>query len=141
MKITQALTDKLAISLSLMCAIHCLALPLLLAVLPSMVALWLDNEAFHFWMVVAVIPSSLYALSLGCKKHNRYRLFLLGCIGLTLLVLALVLGEERIGELGEKILTALGSGFVVVGHWLNYRLCRTQEYKECPCPSDRQVDL
>ena len=134
MNTTQAVTDKLAIGLSLGCAVHCLSVPILLALLPSMTALQLDNEAFHFWMLVAVIPTSIYALTLGCKQHKRYRLFILGFIGLGLLVAALALGEERIGEAGEKILTVIGAGFVAFGHWFNYRLCYAKNYKDCACP-------
>lgn len=136
MKKAQAITDKLAIGLSLMCVIHCLGITILLALLPSMVALQLDDEAFHLWMIVAVLPASAYSLTLGCKRHKRYRLLILGSIGLTLLVMALVLGEERIGDVGEKILTVIGAGFVAVGHWFNYRLCRVQKYIDCACPDD-----
>jgi hypothetical protein len=117
-----------------MCVIHCLAITSLLSLLPSMLALPLDNEAFHIWMVVAVIPSSAYALTFGCKQHHRYRLLILGFIGLTLLVLALFLGEERIDEIEEKILTVLGAGFVTVRHWFNFRLCQAQKYSYCACP-------
>lgn len=140
MKTIQALTDRLAIGLSLACAIHCLMLPVLLVLLPSMVALQLDNEAFHFWMVAAVIPSSVYALSVGCKQHKHYRLLFLGAIGLTLLVLAQALGEEQIGEFGEKVLTVVGAGFVAFGHWLNYRLCHALNHKDCSCPGDKYAD-
>lgn len=134
MKTAQMVTDKLAIGLSLLCTAHCLALPLLLVLLPSMTALQLDNEVFHFWMVVVVLPTSVYALTLGCKQHKRYQLLILGCIGLGLLILALVLGEERIGEVGEKTLTVLGTGCVAVGHWFNYRLCFSQKKKDyCAC--------
>ena len=136
MKITQAITDRLAIGLSLMCVIHCLAIASLLSLIPSMVALQLDSEAFHLWMVVAVLPSSVYALTLGCTQHKRYRLLIWGCIGLTFLVMALVLGEGRIGENGEKILTVLGGGFVAVGHWFNFRLCQTQSNTDCSCPAE-----
>ena len=136
-----AVTDKLAIGLSLACAFHCLALPVLLALLPSIAALQLDNEAFHLWMIIVVLPSSLYALSMGCKQHKRYRLLIFGSIGLALLVLALVLGEERIGEAGEKILTIVGASFVAVRHWFNYRLCQTQNPQDCDCPDDRHADL
>ena len=139
MKTTQALTDKLAIGLSMACAIHCLALPVLLVLLPSMAALQLDNEVFHLWMVVAVLPSSIYALSMGCKQHEQYHVFIMGIIGLSLLVLALLLGEERIGEMGEKLLTLVGASFVAVGHWLNFRLCRAQDHKECGCADKEQL--
>ncbi|MFQ3262960.1 MAG: hypothetical protein ACI8WL_000009 [Polaribacter sp.] len=139
MKTEQAVTDKMAIGLSVACAIHCLALPVLILMLPSIAALNLDNEAFHLWMVVAVIPCSIYALFLGCKEHSRYQLFFWAFIGLVMLVLALVLGEERIGEAGEKIMTVLGASFVAVGHWLNFRLCHAQEHKDCSCPADERA--
>lgn len=141
MNTTQAITDKLAIGLSLACAIHCLALPLLLVLLPNVVALQLDNEAFHLWMIIAVLPASVYALSMGCKQHKRYRLFFLGAIGLALLVLALALGEERIGEAGEKLLTVIGAAFVAFGHWFNYRLCHAQNHKACACTNDNHIGI
>ena len=136
MKMTQVFTDKLSIGLSLACAIHCLVLPVLLILLPSLAALNIHDESFHLWMVIAVIPTSLYALSLGCKEHKRYQLFYMGIIGLTLLLLALMLGEERIGEAGEKILTVAGSCFLAVGHWFNFRLCQKQDHKNCLCSDD-----
>lgn len=138
MKTSQAITDKLAIGLSLACAFHCLALPILVALLPSIAALQLDNEAFHIWMVAIVLPNSIYALSMGCKQHKDYRIFFWGSAGLALLVLALALGEERIGELGEQILTVVGAGFVAVGHWFNFRICFTQKHKDCTCPNERR---
>ncbi len=59
MRTIQNFTDKMAISLSLLCAIHCLALPLLIVLLPSITALQLYGEDFHLWMLLAVIPTSL----------------------------------------------------------------------------------
>ncbi|MTI12948.1 MerC domain-containing protein, partial [Sansalvadorimonas verongulae] len=70
MKTLQIVTDRLAISLSFLCLMHCLALPLLLVTLPSLTVLNLENELFHVGMVAFVIPTSLYALTLGCKKHQ-----------------------------------------------------------------------
>lgn len=68
MRSGQSIMDKFAIGLSLACAIHCIVLPVLLVMLPSLAALQLDDEAFHIWMVAAVLPSSIYALSMGCKQ-------------------------------------------------------------------------
>lgn len=136
MKTAQARADQFAIGLSLACTLHCLALPVVWVLMPNMAMLQLENEAFHLWMIAAVIPSSLYALTLGCKEHKRYQLFLLGTVGIALLILALVLGEDRIGHSGEKILTVIGSCFVALGHFLNHRLCRSLRSNKCPCPSD-----
>lgn len=132
MKNLQAVSDKFAIGLSLLCTIHCLAVPVLLVMLPSLASLQLDNEAFHAWMVLAVLPTSLYALTLGCKKHKRYRLVALGCTGLVLLVSAVLLGEEVLSEAGEKLVTVVGAGLVAWGHLLNFRLCRIHENCDCP---------
>ena len=57
--------DKFAIGLSAMCAIHCLAVPVLLVLLPSAAALGLGNEQFHFWMLVAVMDMVLKCIFLS----------------------------------------------------------------------------
>lgn len=134
----QVMTDKLAIGLSAMCTIHCLVLPVLLVLLPSMSALGLDNEEFHLWMLFAVVPSSVYALTLGCKQHKHYRLFIYGFIGLTLLISAVLL-EHYIGETGEKLMTVLGSCFVAFGHLSNYKLCQSESHKDCDCTDEKHV--
>lgn len=120
----QKFTDQVAIKLSLLCALHCLAFPLVLVLLPSVAALQLNNEAFHLWMVLAVIPISVYALAVGCGQHKRYHLLTLGLIGLICLISAVALDEFLLGEAWEKILTVIGAGMIVYGHYKNYRLCQ-----------------
>ena len=137
MKNFQILTDKAAIGLSLACTIHCLASPLIIALLPSFVALQLNDEAFHMWMVFAVVPMSVYALTMGCRQHRRYHLLTLGLLGISCLILAIVLSEALLGETGEKLLTSLGAGAIAYGHYRNYRLCRYQEQCVCPEHSDK----
>jgi len=122
---TQNFTDKLAISLSLLCALHCLMFPLALIWLPSFAALQLDGESFHIWMLVAVVPTSVYALIVGYKQHKRYQLLIFGVIGLAFLLSAVLLDEELIGHSGEKWLTVIGASIIAIGHFLNFRLCRT----------------
>jgi carbon starvation protein CstA len=129
MKTAQQLTDKFAMSLSMLCAIHCLLLPLLLVLLPSLGSLQLVNESFHSWMIVAVIPTSIYALTIGCKKHQRYRLLFLGVSGLILMILAVLIGHEIAGEIGEKVFTLLGAMLVTLAHFGNFRRC--QRYQNC----------
>ncbi len=131
MKTLQVYTDKAAIGLSLLCTAHCLALPLILIMLPSLAALNLSNEAFHTWMVFAVIPTSAYALTMGCRQHKRYQLLFLGVLGVTFLISAVVLEEMFLGEVGEKVLTSIGAVLIAYGHYKNYKLCR--RHQECEC--------
>lgn len=123
--------DKLAITLSIVCALHCMAVPFLLVLLPSFAALNLDNEMFHFWMVCAVIPISLFSLTIGCKQHKYYRLMIIVLLGLTLLVIAVALGEHVLGEAWEKTLTMAGSAIIVYGHFRNFKMCQTQGNGRC----------
>eukprot|EP00487_Bulimina_marginata_P007299 TRINITY_DN2814_c0_g1_i1.p1 TRINITY_DN2814_c0_g1~~TRINITY_DN2814_c0_g1_i1.p1 ORF type:complete len:136 (-),score=8.12 TRINITY_DN2814_c0_g1_i1:218-625(-) len=125
--------DKLAVGLSIMCAVHCLATPLLLTLLPSLTAVQLDNEQLHLWILVAVIPTSLVALTLGCKKHTRLRYVVSGFVGVILMVLAVTLGEAKWVELGEKGFTLIGAAFIAVAHWFNYRQCLAKNEDDCPC--------
>jgi len=131
MKNIQSLSDKAAISLSLLCTIHCLGLPLAVVFLPSIAALPLADEAFHLWLLVAVVPISAYALTIGCKQHRRYRVFFTGAIGLSLLVIAALFGHDILGEAGEKTLTVIGTIVIALGHVWNYRLCQNKD--DCSC--------
>ena len=124
-------TDSLAIGLSALCLIHCLASPVLLILLPSLTALQLDNEAFHGWLLLAVIPTSLFSLLMGCKKHKFHQVLLIGFFGLVFLVLAVLVEGFDNGELLEKVFTVIGSCIVALGHFLNFRLCRKQNQCDC----------
>ena len=126
----QALTDHTSIGLSLVCAIHCLFVPVLLVALPSLASLPLESEMFHVWMVVAVLPISIFALTLGCKKHKRYKIIFLGALGLISLISALLL-ESLVGEIGEKLLTLLGAGLIAWGHFTNFKLCQQHDNPDC----------
>ena len=132
MKNIQTVSDKTAISLSIVCALHCLALPSLLVILPSLTALNLADEMVHIWMLVAVIPISIYALTMGCRKHKRLSIMLLGLVGLAVLIAAALLGHGILGEAGEKAVVTTGAFIIAVSHWQNHQLCRRLN---CECHS------
>lgn len=116
--------DKLAVSTSMLCAIHCLSLPLLLGFLPALGTTVFGQEAFHVMLLWFVIPLSLVALSLGCRTHKDWRVALLGFVGLAMLITTAVLGHDILGETGERVMTLMGAGAIAAGHLLNYTLCR-----------------
>ncbi|MGB2217627.1 MAG: MerC domain-containing protein [Porticoccaceae bacterium] len=132
MKNIQTLSDKTAISLSIICALHCLALPSLLVMLPSLTALNLADEVVHLWMLAAVIPISIYALTMGCRKHKRLGIVALGLVGITTLIAAALLGHDVLGETGEKIIVTTGAFIIAISHWQNHQLCRRLD---CECHS------
>jgi len=128
----QPVADKVAVGLSLLCAMHCLALPIAVGMVPSMVAYGLADEAFHTWLILAVIPLSAFALTMGCQKHRKTSVLYIGFFGLLLLCLPLLLGHEMLGEAGEKTFTLLGAAIIACCHVRNFRLCRNES--ACACP-------
>jgi len=132
MKTLQLFSDKFAISLSMLCTVHCLVLPLMVTLLPGLSTLNLTDERFHVWMLMAVLPTSIYALTMGCQQHQRYHVLVPGVVGLVLLVSGLFVGPYW-GELAEKGFTVLGAVCLASGHLWNYQLC-TAHASECACP-------
>ena len=123
--------DKAAISLSLLCALHCLAAPVLITLLPSAIALKLENELFHLWMLIGVVPISLFGLTLGCKEHRNFAVAGAGTIGIALMLGAVMLGHDLLGSFGERALTLIGAGLVTGSHIRNFIICR--QFEICNC--------
>jgi hypothetical protein len=119
------LADKTAIGLSLLCAVHCLALPILIVLAPALGSLAIADESFHLWMVTVVVPVSAYALYMGCREHRKMLVLGIGAAGILLLIAAVILGHDVLGEAGERGLTLAGAALVAWSHLQNYRLCRS----------------
>ena len=131
MKILNFTADKLAVGFSGLCAVHCLALPLMLTLIPSMASLSLYKETFHAWMVVAVIPTSAYALTRGCRTHKEKTVVFYGLLGLSGLIASVLLGEHNLGEVGEKLITVVSSSIIAYAHVRNFKLCQAKD--NCLC--------
>ena len=152
MKLTEAkkqFSDKLSICLSVCCILHCIALPFLILLIPSVASLWINDESVHVVLVLLAIPISLFAMSVSLKKHHNYKCIALAVIGLVLLVLAIFMhdigfsgehghvehaNEKReygehsheehggLGETLETVFTVLGGLILLSAHFLNIRL-------------------
>ena len=135
----QLILDRAAIGLSLLCAVHCFLFPVALVLFSSFVPLSLDAELVHKWLLIVTIPVSLFALTLGCRAHRRYHLYFFAAVGLSFLGAASYLGHDQLGELGEKLMNALGGMAIAIGHYLNYRLCQSEGC--CPSAQESSNDL
>ena len=119
--------DRSAIVLSMICAVHCLAVPLAAVMMPMASTYWFADGHFHFLLLYLVLPTSALAIGLGCRRHRTFKVIAWGGAGLGFLVLGALLGQDRLGELGEKGITLLGAGLVVLAHAHNFRLCRQSQ--------------
>ena len=120
-------TDKAAIGLSLLCVVHCLLTPVAIVMFPALGATFLEGETFHYVLLFLVVPISLFSLGLGCRKHGHRDILLLGMSGVFLLCLIILVGEEILGELGEKLSTVAGAVVVASAHFRNFKACQDKK--------------
>ena len=73
--------DKTAVALSGLCLVHCLALPLLIAVFPVLGFTVVEHETFHQLILIVVIPTTAIALGVGCRRHRSRLVAVLGILG------------------------------------------------------------
>ncbi|CCK74340.1 MAG: MerC domain-containing protein [Oleispira antarctica] len=116
--------DKVAIGLSTVCTVHCLLLPIILVMLPALSTNIFGDEVFHQWLLIAVIPTSLIALTMGCRQHKNLSVMIFGLLGLAILIPTAFFGHDLLGEAGEKIASVLGAAFIALGHIRNSSLCK-----------------
>ena len=87
------ISDKLSICLSICCILHCIALPVVILMLPSVASLWITNEKVHVILVLIAIPISLFAMIKSLRVHNNYKCISLAVVGLFLLVTAIFMHD------------------------------------------------
>ena len=120
---SQLTSDKFAMSFSAICLIHCLFAPSLIILSYSSLALTIESELIHKVILLITIPVSIFAISLGYKNHSNNSIIYTGIAGLTILISALLIGEN-IGENAELVLTMIGSLMVIYCHYRNYKICK-----------------
>lgn len=113
--------DPAGVCLSLACAMHCLAAPLLVTILPLAGVGILVDERTELFFVLASLLFAGGSLTWGFHIHRQQRLLL------TLGAAAAMMGTGRflLQEPYEIALVALGAGLLTVSHVLNYQLCRS----------------
>ena len=111
--------EGLAVSASLLCLVHCVGLPLVIAALPVLSTILDVPETFHLWVLAFAIPASGIALVSGRARHGAMWPLALGAAGLaSLAVGAITLGRTA----GETPMTVVGSLLLAVAHYANWRL-------------------
>ena len=76
-------------------------------------------------ILVFILPTSLIALSIGCRKHKDLLTLVLGSIGLSVLTFTAVFGHQAFGETGERFVTTIGGLVLAAAHLQNFRMCRS----------------
>lgn len=111
--------DGLAMSLSGLCLVHCLALPVLALSLP-IIGVLSDAEWVHWMFVALAVPASMLAFLTGSGRRS-WSLIGLAAIGLGLLVGGAAGWPDHAGE---TAVTVAGGLVLASVHWVNWRRTR-----------------
>ena len=84
----QSWADLAGMTASIGCAIHCAAMPLVIAYLPALGLGWLADEGFHQWMAVLCFALAALAFLPGWRKHRSLLPVGFGIAGVFLLTFA-----------------------------------------------------
>src|ERR1700712_1632735 len=83
--------DRLGISASILCGIHCLLTPLIVLSVPALGNIF-SHQAFHWIIAVVVFPAAVVALWMGYRIHRYPQMLGLGAIGLLFLAAGIYAG-------------------------------------------------
>jgi len=62
--------DRIGVILSIACAVHCMATPFILLLLPAMGEVW-SHPAAHWGMALLIVPIALILTIKGYRRHGR----------------------------------------------------------------------
>jgi hypothetical protein len=119
---TRSILDRLGAAGSLLCAIHCALLPLLIAALPSLgVAAWLGDD-FERGFVLFATMLGLFSVIWGYRRHGAVRALGLLLPGLATLWVGVLYGPLHHALVPHAIAMTLGGTLIGLAHLANLRL-------------------
>lgn len=120
-----ATTDFIGQALSVLCVIHCVATPVVLAVAPA--AMGVFGHA-HPVLLVLVLVTAAMAFIPGYRHHRQAAPLFVGLGGVTLLTLGTVVFQSSL--LLDTAFSVAGAGLMLTAHWKNrtaHRHCHACE--------------
>ena len=126
----QKIIDNLGITISSVCAIHCVLLPAIFIIAPYS---FLASHEFHEALIYFILPCAAIAFILGCRKHGDIKVAIMGTLGVILLASSLLFhdifhAEEHSEELITVLITIAGSIMLILSHLRNRKLCLREEF-------------
>ncbi|UHQ24456.1 MerC domain-containing protein [Lysobacter sp. 5GHs7-4] len=118
----RSLLDRIGATGSLLCAVHCALLPLLIATLPALgVTVWFD-DSFELIFVAFATLLGLFSVIWGYRRHHAVRALSLLAPGLLVLWLGVLYAPLHHSVVPHAIVMTLGGTLVGLAHLANLRL-------------------
>lgn len=110
--------DFFGFSTSLLCAIHCAALPFLLTLAPLSGLQFLDNHWIEYGIIILSFFIASNSLIHGYRRHHKKRIALIvALIGFILIGV----GQVSESEWMEAFFTSSGGVTIAIAHLINWK--------------------
>jgi hypothetical protein len=116
--------DRVAIALSTICIVHCLAMPFVIALLPVAAFTIGGDGHFHSLMLWFVVPTSVLGFGLGLRVHRRADIVVMGGMAIGALAAAALWGHRAWDPSVEVLVSVAASVLLAAAHWRNFREVR-----------------
>ena len=103
--------DISAASLSTLCILHCLAVPLLVTVMPVLVVVS-EAQWLHLMFVCMAVPISLWVIRTAWLRHESNLFVVVAILALSMMVSAITFAPPAL----EDSLTVVGAGMLGMAH-------------------------
>ena len=113
--------EKVGFYLSVACAVHCIATPILITLLPFLGGGFVENHTWEVWFIGGSLVLAGVLLHNDYRKHNN-------ALPLTLLVGSLLVKLLEMVWLGEKfefITGTLGASLIAIAYYFNWKYKKT----------------
>jgi len=121
--------DKLGITGSTVCIIHCALTPLLLVLAPYSELSFLKGEAVDRSLAVLVIAIALLVFIPSFKLHRKISILIPAALGVLSLLFAAfgvdAVLPEHLQKSGDTAFTVIGGGLIVLTHLMNRSFCKS----------------
>ena len=124
-KITKINSDKVGACASIVCAVHCLALPILILTGADSIVRLVYSESIERALLYTTLIVALLALVQGFIKHKQHYvpiLFATGC-------LLISMGESLSNPNQKLMIPVLGASVIIYAHVQNHQL--KQKVRKC----------
>jgi hypothetical protein len=117
--------DAVGIGASVICALHCIALPLFFSSLPLLGIELLENDFIEFFIIlISIFIGSFSLVNVYKKNHRSKTILLLFTVGMILVISSTYIELSFIWESFIKLLCAIA---IVSAHYLNWKKLHIRE--------------
>jgi hypothetical protein len=117
------MADRLGATASFLCAVHCAALPFVLALLPALGLGFLADHSFERGFITFATVLALWSIGSSYRRHRRLRTWLLLLPGLVLLWGG-AFAADGYGIAVHAALVAIGGLLLSSAHLANLQMMR-----------------